>query len=241
MEEQRGLLRWARLDADNVSRAAGTFAHRLRRYNGNLPNQQPRFMESCMSSHTFALMIACTLFMAVGLVADEKSAGASDLNFTVKDIDGKDVNLAEKYKGKVVLVVNVASKCGLTPQYTGLEALQDKYSPKGFAVLGFPCNQFKGQEPGTEAEIKEFCKSKYDVSFDLFKKIDVNGENAAPLYKHLKGAAPDDGQPKDVAWNFEKFLIGRDGKLVKRIRPRTTPEEIAKDIEAELAKPAPKA
>jgi len=192
-----------------------------------------------MNSHTIALTVACTLALCLGLLAADKAAEGSALNFTVTDIDGNQVNLAEKYKGKVVLVVNVASECGLTPQYKGLQALHEKYADKGLAILGFPCNQFRGQEPGTEAQIKEFCKTKYNVGFDLFKKVDVNGDTALPFYKNLKAAAPDDGQPRDVAWNFEKFLIGRDGQVIKRIRPRVTPEEIAKEIEAELAKPAP--
>jgi len=190
-----------------------------------------------MAIQVLTLMLVCTLILSAGLLAADKAAPGSALNFTVQDIDGTPVNLAEKYKGKVVLAVNVASECGYTKQYKGLEALHDKYSEQGLAVLGFPCNQFGGQEPGTEQEIKDFCKSKYDVSFDLFKKIEVKGDNASPLYKHLTAATPQD--KGDVKWNFEKFLIGRDGKIVKRYRSKVTPEEIAGDIEAELAKPAP--
>ena len=124
----------------------------------------------------------------------------------VKDIDGKDKSL-KTYTNKVLLIVNVASKCGLTPQYKGLQALQDKYKEKGFTILGFPCNQFAGQEPGTNEEIKEFCSSKYNVSFPMFDKIDVNGANRHPLYAALAGK--DSPFPGDIKWNFGKFLIGR--------------------------------
>jgi len=152
----------------------------------------------------------------------------------VKDIDGKDTSL-KAYKGKVVLIVNVASKCGLTPQYQALEALQEKYKDKGFTVLGFPCNQFGGQEPGTNEEIKEFCSSKYNVSFPLFDKIDVNGPKRHPLYVALAGA--ESPYPGDIKWNFNKFLIGRDGKIIKRFEPRTKPDapEVTEAIEAALA------
>ncbi len=164
--------------------------------------------------------------------AEEKSSNV--LDHTMKTIDGKEVNLAEKYKGKVVLVVNVASKCGLTPQYTQLESLHDKFQDKGLAVVGFPCNQFGGQEPGSSDEIVKFCKTKYDVSFDLFSKVEVNGENAAPIYKQLTAK---DGK---ISWNFEKFVIGREGTIVARFAPKTAPDapEVLKAIEAELAKPA---
>ena len=152
----------------------------------------------------------------------------------VKDIDGKDTSL-KAYKGKVLLVVNVASKCGLTPQYKGLEAIHEKYKDKGFTVLGFPCNQFMGQEPGTNEEIKQFCSSKYNVTFPLFDKIDVNGPKRHPLYVALAG--PESPFPGDIKWNFGKFLIGRDGKIIKRFEPRTTPDspEVTQAIEAALA------
>ena len=152
----------------------------------------------------------------------------------LKDIDGKETTL-KAYQGKVLLIVNVASKCGLTPQYKALQALQDKYGAKGFTVLGFPCNQFAGQEPGTNEEIKEFCSSKYQVSFPLFDKIDVNGANRHPLYVALAGK--DSPFPGDIKWNFGKFLIGRDGKIVKRFEPKTTPDsaEVTAAIEAALA------
>ena len=139
-------------------------------------------------------------------------------DFTQKTIDGKEAPLSA-YAGKVALVVNVASKCGLTPQYEGLEALYRELAPKGFVVLGFPCNQFMGQEPGTDAEIASFCSTKYDVTFPLFSKIDVNGETQAPLYAWL---TREDAKPEgagDVAWNFGKFLVGKDGNVVARFSP----------------------
>jgi glutathione peroxidase len=162
----------------------------------------------------------------------------SDIDYKVKSIKGKEVDLGDKYKGKVLLVVNVASKCGLTPQYESLETLHEKYADKGLAVLGFPCNQFGAQEPGTEEQIEEFCKSTYDVKFDLFKKVDVNGDNADPLYKHLTAVDTKPAGKGKISWNFEKFLIGRDGKVVARFSPQTAPDDpsVVKAIEAELAK-----
>jgi glutathione peroxidase len=152
----------------------------------------------------------------------------------IKDIDGKETSLAA-YKGKVLLIVNVASKCGLTPQYKALEASFEKYKDKGFEVLGFPCNQFAGQEPGTNDEIKQFCSSKYNVGFPLFDKIDVNGPNRHPLYVALAGGQSP--YPGDIKWNFGKFLIGRDGKIIKRFEPKTTPDspEVTQAIESALA------
>ncbi len=159
---------------------------------------------------------------------------ASIHDIAVKDINGKDASL-KAYKGKVVLIVNVASQCGLTPQYKGLEAIHEKYKEKGFAVLGFPCNQFGGQEPGTNEEIKQFCSSKYNVTFPLFDKIDVNGPKRHPLYIQLAGK--DSPFPGDIKWNFGKFLIGRDGAIIKRFEPRTAPDapEVLESIEAALA------
>src|SRR5438874_8478812 len=152
----------------------------------------------------------------------------------VKDIDGKETSL-KNYQGKVLLIVNVASQCGLTPQYKALEALHEKYKEKGFTVLGFPCNQFGGQEPGSNEEIKQFCSSKYSVTFPLFDKIDVNGSNRHPLYIALAGK--DSPYPGDIKWNFGKFLIGRDGKIIKRFEPRTAPDapELVEALEAALA------
>ncbi len=153
-------------------------------------------------------------------------------DFEVINIDGKKVSLSE-YKGKVLLIVNVASKCGFTKQYSGLEELYKKYSEKGFAILGFPCNQFKNQEPGTNSEIKEFCSLNYGVSFNLFDKIDVNGEKAHPLYKFLTKQVS--GMLGDsIKWNFTKFIINKQGEPVKRFAPQTEPKSIEKDIEALL-------
>lgn len=152
----------------------------------------------------------------------------------LKDIDGKDTTLAS-YKGKAVLIVNVASKCGYTKQYSGLESIYEKYKDKGFVVLGFPCNQFGGQEPGTNEEIKQFCSSTYNVTFPMYDKIDVNGANRHPLYVALAGK--DSPYPGDIKWNFNKFLIGKDGKIVKRFDSGVKPEseEMAKAVEAALA------
>jgi glutathione peroxidase len=151
-------------------------------------------------------------------------------DITVEKPDGTPLDLSEKL-GKVLLVVNVASKCGFTPQYEGLEALQRKFEDRGFEVLGFPCNQFMGQEPGNAEEIASFCKLTYDVTFPVLKKIDVNGDGASPLYDWMKGEAPGLMGSKSVKWNFTKFLIGRDGKVVRRYAPNDTPASIEKDIE----------
>lgn len=168
--------------------------------------------------------------------AEEKVPAA--LNFKMKSIDGKEVDLAKKYAGKVVLVVNVASECGLTPQYEQLEALHEKYAGKGLAVVGVPCNQFGKQEPGSDAEIAEFCKSTYDVKFDLLSKVDVNGDSACELYKHLTALDTAPAKKGKIAWNFEKFVIGKNGEVVARFAPQTKPDdpEVIKTLEAELAK-----
>ena len=152
----------------------------------------------------------------------------------LKDINGKPTSL-KAYDGKVLLVVNVASKCGLTPQYKSLEAVHRKYKDKGFTVLGFPCNDFGSQEPGTNDEIKEFCSTKYDVSFPMFDKLHVKGPERHPLYAALSGEGSP--FPGDVKWNFGKFLIGRDGKILKRFEPKVTPDspEVTEAIEAALA------
>jgi len=149
--------------------------------------------------------------------------------YTVNDIDGNEVKL-ENYQGKVILIVNVASKCGYTPQYEGLESMYKKFKDKGFEILAFPCNQFRGQEPGSNKEIKEFCSSKFGVTFQLFDKIDVNGETAHPLYKYLTA---DGSQP--IKWNFEKFLVQQDGVVLKRYGTKVEPKEIEKDIETILS------
>jgi len=150
--------------------------------------------------------------------------------FSAKTIDGSEQPL-DVYKGKVVLVVNVASKCGFTPQYTGLEAVYKKYKDQGLVVLGFPCDQFGHQEPGDENEIKQFCSLTYDVSFPLFAKIKVNGDDAHPVYKWLKSAAPGLLGTEGIKWNFTKFLVGKDGQVAKRYGSIDKPEDIAKDIE----------
>ena len=152
----------------------------------------------------------------------------------VKAADGSTTDLSEE-TGKVMLIVNVASKCGFTPQYEGLEGLQKQYRDKGFTVLGFPCNQFGAQEPGDAEEIANFCKLTYDVDFPVFAKVDVNGDDAAPIYKYLKGEAPGLLGSKAIKWNFTKFLVDRGGKVVRRYAPQTKPEELTSDIEALLA------
>ncbi len=154
-------------------------------------------------------------------------------DFTVDDIQGKPVKL-DRYKGKVLLVVNTASKCGYTPQYQGLEALYEKYKGKGLEVLGFPCNQFGAQEPGSAEEIVSFCELNYGVRFPLFGKIDVNGDKAAPLYQYLKAAKPGLLGSEAIKWNFTKFLVGRDGEVLARFAPKDTPESIAPDVEKAL-------
>ncbi len=151
-------------------------------------------------------------------------------DFKAKKPNGEMIDLAEKL-GKVLLVVNTASKCGFTPQYDGLEKLHKTYGEQGFEVLAFPCNQFGGQEPGTADEIESFCKVNFGLSFPLMAKIEVNGDNADPLYDWLKKEAPGLLGSKAVKWNFTKFLIGRDGKVVRRYAPTDKPESIAKDIE----------
>ncbi|MFO1094766.1 MAG: glutathione peroxidase [Planctomycetaceae bacterium] len=182
----------------------------------------------------FALVAAAAV-----VAADEKKAGDTPavLNFTMKSLDGKEVDLS-KYKGKVVMIVNVASQCGLTPQYEALQDLQKTYKDQGFVVLGFPCNQFGKQEPGDATEIKEFCTKNYGVTFDLFSKIDVNDDKAAPLYKFLTSEKTNPGFSGKIGWNFEKFLISREGKVVARFKPQTKPEseEVVTKIESELKK-----
>ncbi|MES2339018.1 MAG: glutathione peroxidase [Pseudomonadota bacterium] len=155
----------------------------------------------------------------------------SDLTtIPVKAADGAETDLSV-YAGKVLLIVNTASKCGFTPQYSGLEALHRKYGDRGFEVLGFPCNQFGGQEPGDAAEIANFCSLTYDVTFPVFAKVDVNGDDAAPLFRHLKKAAPGVLGSEGIKWNFTKFLVDRSGKVVDRYAPTTKPADIERDIE----------
>lgn len=187
------------------------------------------FVLSCVTSAT----------IAEDKKSEKKEAAVpAALNFTVKSLDGKDVDLAKTYQGKVMLVVNVASQCGATPQYAPLQDLQKTFKDDGFVVLGFPCNQFGQQEPGSAEEIKKFCTSKYDVTFDMFSKIDVNGEKAAPLYKFLTGAETNPKFSGKIGWNFEKFLIGRDGQVVARFKTGVEPdsEEVVAAIKKELEK-----
>ncbi|HEX5048104.1 MAG TPA: glutathione peroxidase [Gammaproteobacteria bacterium] len=157
-------------------------------------------------------------------------------DFTATDIDGRERPLRE-LAGRALLIVNVASKCGFTPQYAGLEALWRKYRDSGLTVLGFPCNQFGHQEPGDEGEIRQFCSTSYDVSFPLFAKIDVNGAGAHPLYRWLKGEKAGVLGTEAIKWNFTKFLVDRGGRPVKRYAPSDTPEKIEQDVAAVLAQP----
>ena len=157
---------------------------------------------------------------------------SSIYDFTAKSLQGEDVSL-KRFAGQVLLIVNTASACGFTPQYKGLEKLQQAYGPRGFSVLGFPCNQFGRQEPGNAAQIQQFCTSNYAVSFPMFDKIDVNGDHAHPLYQYLKGAKSGLLGPS-IKWNFTKFLIDRSGKVVARHAPTTTPEALTREIEALL-------
>ncbi|MFI9806391.1 glutathione peroxidase [Streptomyces sp. NPDC052301] len=159
----------------------------------------------------------------------------SPLDVEIGALRGGSANLSQ-YAGKAVLLVNVASQCGLTPQYAGLEKLQERYADQGFTVLGVPCNQFLGQEPGSAEEIAEFCSATYGVTFPLTEKVEVNGEGRHPLYERLVGFADAEGESGDIQWNFEKFLIGRDGQVVARFRPRTEPDstEVVTAIEAQL-------
>jgi glutathione peroxidase len=174
------------------------------------------------------------LFAVLALLQTIAVRAETIFDLKLKDIDGKDTTLAG-YKGKVLLIVNVASKCGYTKQYAALEATYLKYKDQGFVVLGFPCNQFGGQEPGSNEEIKEFCSSKFNVTFPLFDKIDVNGKNRAPLYTLLAGQ--NSPFPGDIKWNFNKFLIGKDGKILHRWESKVTPDapELTSAVEAALA------
>jgi glutathione peroxidase len=154
-------------------------------------------------------------------------------DFSVDDIHGKPVKL-DKYRNKVMLIVNTASKCGFTPQYKGLEALYEKFHGKGLEILGFPCNQFGAQEPGTEKEIAQFCELNYGVTFPLFAKVEVNGRNTVPVYKYLKAEKSGLLGSEAIKWNFTKFLVDRKGKVLARYAPNDTPESMASDIEKAL-------
>ncbi len=181
------------------------------------------------------LLVALAGVFVFGTVAGAADPGAYVLDHKLTSIDGKEVNL-EDYKGKVLLFVNVASKCGLTPQYEQLVELHKKYSEQGLVILGFPANNFGAQEPGTNDEIKEFCKANYGVEFPMFSKISVKGEDIAPLYKELTSEEENKGYSGEIKWNFTKFLVNEEGKVVARFEPKTTPnsEEVVKAIESEL-------
>jgi glutathione peroxidase len=187
------------------------------------------------------MKLAVLLSLAVLSFAVVVPANAGDakspLDFKMDSLDGQSVDLT-KYKGEVVLIVNVASKCGLTPQYKQLEEVYSKYKGKGFEVLGFPANEFGKQEPGTDKEISTFCTKNYGVDFPMFSKIVVKGDGIAPLYEFLTSEQTNPGMSGPIKWNFEKFLVGRDGKVVKRFDPRVKPDapEVVEAIEAELAK-----
>lgn len=181
----------------------------------------------------------------LGALGDTIGAGAvlgygSVLPMTIYDLSARDIDGADRrldeYRGKVLLVVNVASRCGLTPHYAGLNALHDELSARGLVVLGFPCNQFGAQEPGTEPEIKEFCSSRYDVRFPMFAKVDVNGPGAHPLFAHLTAAPTAPDGPGDIAWNFAKFVIDREGRVAARFAPPTAPDapELRSALESAL-------
>jgi glutathione peroxidase len=167
----------------------------------------------------------------------DDAAKVNPLDVDMKTLEGDKVNLATKYKGKVILLVNVASKCGNTKQYRPLEALHEKYAKQGLAIVGVPCNQFGGQEPGTAKDIAEFCEQNYGVKFDLMEKVDVNGEKATPLYKYLTSKETDPKFGGKIPWNFEKFLFNRDGQVVARFNHKTQPDspEVVAAIEKELA------
>ena len=186
------------------------------------------------------------LFMAVvplvgcsssNAIEQEPAKVSKPLSFTMNSLDGKDVDLS-KYHGKVVMIVNVASKCGLTPQYEQLQALHDKYAAEGLSILGFPCNEFLWQEPGTAEDIHEFCRINYGVTFDMISKVKVNGDEACDLYKTLTALDTKPVGSGKISWNFEKFIVGRDGEVVARFSPRTKPDDpkVIEVIEAELAK-----
>jgi len=181
-----------------------------------------------------ALGLSCVL--PIDAAEKEQKTVPPALNFKMKTLDGKEVDLG-RYLGKVVMIVNVASKCGLTPQYKQLQDLHEKYSEKGLAILGFPCNQFGSQEPGTAEEIRQFCRANYGVTFDMFAKVNVNGEQSCDLYKYLTAL---DAKPKGkgkISWNFEKFIIGRNGEVVARFAPATKPDdpEMLNVVAAELS------
>jgi len=181
----------------------------------------------------YLFIITFLFFSAYILACSKQTEGnmkQSIYDFTVVTIDGKEISMSE-FKGKTLLIVNVASKCGFTKQYEGLQNLYAKYKDKGFVVLGFPCNQFGAQEPGSNEDIQEFCSVNFGVTFPMFDKIDVNGDNTHPLYVYLKSNAPGILGTEAIKWNFTKFLVDKDGKIVERYATQTTPESIAEKVE----------
>ena len=184
-------------------------------------------------SARYTVAACLTLLISPVLV----QAGETVLDHEVKNLSGEKADLSE-YKGKVVMIVNVASRCGATPQYAALQDLHDTFSDEGLVVIGFPCNQFGKQEPGTSDEIRDFCTTKYNVTFPLMQKIEVNGDNAAAIYKELTATPTQPKKSGPIGWNFEKFLIGRDGKVVARYATSTEPDapEVIEQIKKELAK-----
>lgn len=188
-------------------------------------------MQSFFSIGAVALLACLAASVTHGAEA------SSPLDFTMKSINGQPVDLAQ-YKGKVVLIVNVASYCGNTKQYKNLESLYERFGKDGFVVLGFPANEFGAQEPGSDAEIAEFCKANYSIDFPMFSKIVVKGEGIAPLYQYLTSKQTDPKFAGPITWNFEKFLVGRDGRVVARFSPRTSPEseDVVQAIESQLSK-----
>jgi len=184
-----------------------------------------------LSAMTAATLI--TLCTVSGAFAGEEGT-VQVTKYTMKDIDGQQVDLA-RYQGKVLMVVNVASKCGLTPQYTQLVEIRKKYKDQGFEILGFPANNFMGQEPGTNEEIKTFCSTRYGVEFPIFSKISVKGGDIDPLYAELTSTEKNGQFGGDIKWNFTKFLVGKDGRVIKRFAPNDSPESLKGDIEAALA------
>jgi glutathione peroxidase len=179
--------------------------------------------------------VAVVLVLLGLMSVDARELDMTVYDFKVKTIMGEETTL-EPYKGKVMLIVNVASKCGFTKQYAGLQALYEKYKDKGFVVLGFPCNQFMSQEPGTEKEIQSFCKVNFGVSFPLFAKIDVNGDDTHPLYSYLKSQASGFLGSESIKWNFTKFLVDAEGNVIARFGSSTEPKELENDIEKYISK-----
>ena len=183
----------------------------------------------------FAFSLVFALFMIMTADAAKKEVPAV-LNFKMKDIDGKEIHLAQAFGGKTILFVNVASRCGYTKQYTGLQALYEKYKDKGFVIVGVPANNFGSQEPGSNEDIKEFCSSKFNVTFPMLAKVSVKGDDICDLYKFLTSKETNKKFAGDIGWNFEKFLVSSTGEVIGRYKSGVTPEQIGKDVEKNLPK-----